>query len=416
VQMEEVKAKVVFCCRATLEKVREAVELVSHRVTVVILDGDNNISRGDEMSMESLIEEADSDTLELPQAESVVEDELMMIMWSSGTTGRPKGIMHGPKVLLRHLDGKTSFPGTIVQTTCFFHFGGFLQPLNSLMTREEIVFIAPEDLDGDITMLLKVARKNSASNLVCGSHHLIQLAALRASSDEAADTIKMICPLGANLYEGITDDLKDKFPAAWAVLNVYGQSEGGAAVSAGLTQANLGDLHCPAVRIIDPETGEPLGPNMVGEIVYKTNSVMIGYLNHPEENNKFFGLDGFCHSGDLGHYDEKAVLFYDGRLKELIKYKNFHLYPNELEELLLSHEAVKDVAVFGKPEASVQELVTALVVKRNDSNVSEQELVRFVDEKVDDHKKIRGGVHFVGKIPKNPQGKILRKNLLALIN
>merc|ERR1712083_235167 len=100
---------------------------------------------------------------------------------------------------------------------------------------------------------------------------------------------------------------------------------------------------------------------------------------------KFFGSEGFVHSGDLGHYDENGTLYHGGRLKELIKYKNFHLYPNELEELLMAHEGVKDAAVFGKPEPSVQELVTACVVRKKDAEVTANDLQMLVDEKVDDH-------------------------------
>ena len=116
-----------------------------------------------------------------------------------------------------------------------------------------------------------------------------------------------------------------------------------------------------AVKIIDPDTGVAVGPNVVGEITYKSDYPMLGYLNHPEENKKFFGKDRFLHSGDLGHYDEAGNMYFDGRLKELIKYKNFHLYPNELEEIMLRVDGVEDAAVFGRPEPSVQELVTALV-------------------------------------------------------
>ena len=96
-----------------------------------------------------------------------------------------------------------------------------------------------------------------------------------------------------------------------------------------------------AVKIIDPDTGVAVGPHVVGEITYKSDYPMLGYLNHPEENERFFGNDGFLHSGDLGHYDEAGNLYFDGRLKELIKYKNFHLYPNELEELLMAHDGVQ---------------------------------------------------------------------------
>ena len=82
----------------------------------------------------------------------------------------------------------------------------------------------------------------------------------------------------------------------------------------------------------------------------------------------------------------------------------------------MGHDAVKDAAVFGKPEASVQELVTALVVRKRDAEVETGELEDLVNEQVDDHKQLRGGVHFVQKIPRNPQGKILRCKLLAFMD
>ena len=226
--------------------------------------------------------------------------------------------------------------------------------------------------------------------------------------------MRILMPVGTNVYDGIFGDLKDKFPCAIGVVNVYGQSEGGL-VAKSMDQKYLGGVVCEAVRIVDPETGEALGPGEVGEITYKSDCPMIGYLNNKEENDKFFGTDGFLHSGDLGHYNDKGTLFYDGRLKELIKYKNFHLYPNELEEMLLRHRDVQDAAVFGKPEPSVQELVTALVVRKPGANVTTEELRKLVDEQVDMSKQLRGDVHFVQKIPRNPQGKILRKKLIDLL-
>ena len=154
----------------------------------------------------------------------------------------------------------------------------------------------------------------------------------------------------------------------------------------------------------------------MGEITYKSSITMLGYLNHPAETETFFGNDEFCHSGDTGHYDDKGTLYYDGRLKELIKYKNYHLYPNELEELLLQHEAVEDAAVFGKPEAAGTEQVTALVVRREGREVTREELEELVEGRVEDYKRLRGGVHWVEEIPRNPTGKILRRKLMDIIN
>ena len=185
------------------------------------------------------------------------------------------------------------------------------------------------------------------------------------------------------------------------------------------SQTNCGGLYSAmeALKFVDEETGESVGPGIVGEFAVKPSSytVMLGYLNHKEENEHFFGKDGFLYLGDLGHYDENGVIFYDGRKKDLIKYKNSHLYPKELEDLIMKHQDVEDVAVFGKPEPTVQELVTAVVVRKKQAVLDAAEIIEQVNNKVDDHKKLRGGVYFVDKIPRNPQGKILRGNLLKLI-
>ena len=418
-QLQQIGAKVIFCCKSTKNKVSEALELLGMDIPVVVMDENNDDEK--EISLKFLRRSELADPYpDYPPIVQVDENEKMLICWSSGTTGKPKGILHGSKMFTKLLyDSRDKLrygAYKTLQTTCCFHLGGFSSPLNSLIQGYEMIIIANEDLDDDIGLVTKVAAHYQVSTLLCGSHHLIQLAATKLQEgQEPVTSLGFICPLGTNVYDGIEEDLKDKFPSFTSVLNVYGQSEGGAGVSVSMTQKHLGTIMCPAVRVVNPDTGVPVGPGEVGEILYKTDCTMIGYINHEEENQRFFGQDGFCHSGDLGHYDQDTFLYFDGRLKELIKYKNYHLYPNEIEALIMQHPGVKDAAVFGRPEPSVQELVTALVVRNNSLDISEDEVKKMVDEKVDDHKKLRGGVYFVENIPRNPQGKILRKNLLKFV-
>ncbi len=150
-------------------------------------------------------------------------------------------------------------------------------------------------------------------------------------------------------------------------------------------------------------------------MVAKAPLHMKGYLNRPEEDAKIFAADGFVKTGDLGHYDEEGIVYFDGRHKELIKYKNCHLYPKELEDVIMKHPGVIEAGVFGKPDPAVQELVTAAVVKRPESKVTAEELLDFVNKQVDDAKKLRGGIHFVEKLPKNPVGKMQRRKLVDMI-
>ena len=141
---------------------------------------------------------------------------------------------------------------------------------------------------------------------------------------------------------------------------------------------------------------------------------MKGYLNRPEETADFFAEDGFVHTGDLAHYNEKGVLFFDGRHKDLIKFKNYHIYPLEIENVLCSHKDILEAGVFGRPDPLVQEYVTAVVVKVPGSKVTEEEIFDLVAENLDDSKRLRGGIIFVEELPKNPQGKILRRKLAEL--
>lgn len=139
---------------------------------------------------------------------------------------------------------------------------------------------------------------------------------------------------------------------------------------------------------------------------------MLRYLKRPKQTKEYFDSDGFAHTGDLGFYDENGEIFFVDRMKELIKYKNAHIAPTELEELLMSHHAVQDCLIFGRKDAKVQELVTAVVVlKPNKLQVNEQELLTFFNVQVPDFKRIRGGIIFREKIPRNVIGKLLRREM-----
>lgn len=140
-----------------------------------------------------------------------------------------------------------------------------------------------------------------------------------------------------------------------------------------------------------------------------------GYVNHKDENVKFFDdPDGFVHTGDLGYYDENGFLFYHGRKKELIKYQNCHIHPIEIEDVGLKHPEIDDIGVYGVPDPKVQELVSAVVVPKKNSVLTENEVADYINKQLEDFKHIRGPIKFVETIPRNPQGKILRSNLFNL--
>ncbi|KAL9963217.1 hypothetical protein ACROYT_G032395, partial [Oculina patagonica] len=161
--------------------------------------------------------------------------------------------------------------------------------------------------------------------------------------------------------------------------------------------------------VVDVTTGSVLGPLQDGEICIKAPTVMKGYLNNPEATARMIDSEGWAHTGDIGHYDEDGHFFIVDRLKELIKYNAYQVAPAELEALLISHLNIDDAAVIGVPDEKTGELPKAFVVPKGD--ITPEAVVDFVAERVAPHKKLRGGVEFIDKIPKSASGKILRKDL-----
>ncbi len=162
-------------------------------------------------------------------------------------------------------------------------------------------------------------------------------------------------------------------------------------------------------KVMDCMTGAELGPGEQGELWTRGPQVMKGYLNQPQATGETIDRDGWLHTGDIGYATEDGHFYIVDRLKELIKYKGLQVAPAELEALLLSHPAVADAAVVPHPDAEAGEIPQAFVVLKTD--VSDEELMSFVAERVAPHKKIRR-VERIEQIPRTPAGKIMRRLLI----
>ena len=176
-------------------------------------------------------------------------------------------------------------------------------------------------------------------------------------------------------------------------------------------------------KIIDLETGEELPKRGdVGELVIKGPQVMKGYWNRPEATESAFWTDPktgekWLRTGDMAYIDEEEYEHLLDRIKEMIKYKGWSIAPAELEDLLFNNPHVFDAAVIGKPskELDIGEIPKAFIILKPESKgkVSEQEIIEWVAERISAYKKIRE-VEFVDEIPKSGSGKILRRELVEL--
>lgn len=158
------------------------------------------------------------------------------------------------------------------------------------------------------------------------------------------------------------------------------------------------------------------GPENRGELWVRGPNIMKGYWQNEKATKETFSPDGdrWLRSGDVAYVDEEGCFFIVDRMKELIKVKGNQVAPAELEALIIEHPAVQDVAVIGLPTPDGDEKPKAFCVKQPGAKVSEQEICDFVKDKVVHYKRLAAGCEFVEAIPKNPSGKILRRQLRDL--
>jgi 4-coumarate--CoA ligase len=164
------------------------------------------------------------------------------------------------------------------------------------------------------------------------------------------------------------------------------------------------------------EDGDEVPSGSEGEICLKGPNIFKGYYNNPIATAESFDSEGWYHTGDIGKVDEHGNVYITDRLKDLIKYNGFQVAPAQLEDMLLGHAAVADVAVIGVySDERATELTRAYVVAAAGYTGDEQlgeRLQKWLNERVAPHKKLRGGVRFVEAIPKSNAGKILRRVLV----
>jgi len=164
------------------------------------------------------------------------------------------------------------------------------------------------------------------------------------------------------------------------------------------------------VRIVDLETQADVGVGEVGEVWTRSRQNMLGYWNKPEETAKTLLPDGWLRTGDAGYLDAEGFLFLTDRVKDMIVSGGENVYPAEVENALASHPAVAEVAVIGVPHDRWGESVKAVVVKRAGFEVSAPEIIAFAKERLAGYK-CPTSVDFADVLPRNPSGKVLKKDL-----
>jgi len=343
-----------------------------------------------------------------------LDKHAVVLPYSSGTTGLPKGVMLSHRNLVINVDqtlvGAGFKRGEVAAGFLpFFHIYGMTVLMNVHLAGGGAVVTLPRF---DLPLFLQICQDYKSRRmwivppvaLALTQHPLVDeydLSALEQIFSGAA-------PMGAELSNALGKRLN------CISLQGYGMTELSpishispeATARAGSSGLAMPNTDC---RIVDIESGANLAAGEEGELWIRGPQVMQGYLNNPEATAATIVEGNWLRTGDIAIIDADGYMFIVDRLKELIKYKGFQVAPAELEATLVSHDSISDAAVIGLPDDEAGELPIAFVVK-TDTEFSEEDLHAFMSETLSHYKQVHQ-VHFVDSIPKSASGKILRRLL-----
>ncbi|OBK14500.1 long-chain-fatty-acid--CoA ligase [Mycobacterium asiaticum] len=394
--------------KPNVEKVRAALTNIEHIIEVTP-DG----AEGDEY--EALLAGATP----VGRSDDVQPDDVCIIMYSSGTTGRPKGVELTQANLIAHtLNAHEGFdfdPGDKSMVSMpLFHVGG--SSYVQFGIHDGVPSVMTRDVDG---MTL-------AGAILKGANRTFLVPAVLAKVLESGeDAVKLFGALKTYSYGASPMPLPLLRAAleAWPntdFIQAYGLTEVCGVISHLLPEAHRAQDHPERlssagtlvpnaeVRVVDPYTLKDMPAGEQGELWFRTPQLMKGYHNKPEATAEAVTEDGWFRTGDIGRVDDGGYIFVEDRLKDMIISGGENIYSIEVERVLAEHPAVADVAVIGVPDEKWGEVVKAVVALEGEA--TEKELIAFTRERLAAYKCPKT-VDIADELPRNPTGKILKKDL-----
>lgn len=406
-QLKDAGAKYLLTVPQLMDKAREAASRAGVHELFVFgeAEGATPFARLLETDEQAVVPAVSIDTL----------NDLVVLPYSSGTTGLPKGVMLTHRNLVANLCQLEVFKtvseeDTLLCVLPMFHIYGMVVIMNLGLHAGATIITMPRF---DMEQFLQLAQDHGVTLA-----HLVPpivLALTKSPVVEQYDLSKLktvfsgAAPLGEELTRACQERLDCR------IIQGYGMTETSPCThltpleqierKPGSVGICLPNTEC---KLVNPDDGAVQGLKGKGEIWIRGPQVMKGYLNRPEATAQTIDEEGWLHTGDIAYADEDGHFYIVDRLKELIKYKGFQVAPAELEAVLVTHPCVADAAVIPSPDEEAGEVPKAFVVLRAEADA--EDIMEFVAARVAPHKKIRH-VEFIEQIPKSPSGKILRRLL-----
>jgi len=359
---------------------------------------------------------ADLLTAEPVDVVEVDDDDLAVLIFTSGTAGAPRAAMLSHGNLLSNLEqGRSASaqiePGDVVFGVLpLFHIFGLNVVLGLTLERGATVVLVQRF---DPSTALDTIRDRKVTVVPGAPTMWLAFSHIDDAPADSFATVRLALTGAAKMPEEATRKLHDRF--GLDVAEGYGLTEASPVVTSSAGQAlRLGSvgrvLGGVEVRLVD-ETGTDVLQGDAGEIWVRGPNVFKGYLDEPEQTARVLTTDGWLRTGDIAVTDDDGYLYLVDRAKDLIIVSGFNVYPAEVEDVLAAHPEVAEVGVIGVPHPHTGEAVKAFVVATAGSDVHEETLIGWVGDHLARYK-CPSKVVFVDELPRNVSGKLLRRELV----
>ena len=353
---------------------------------------------------------------ELP---AVTEDDDSLLMYTSGTTGKPKGVLHSHRSVVSGGDYTSrahhlTKDDRVMCALPLYHINGQI-----------VTGVAPIVHGGSVVMPHRFSVSNYWETVVkerCTWINVVPtiIAYLLNAPDPRAQgldisRVKFCRSASAPLPPELHRAFEEKFGIR--IIETFGMTETNAPCFTNPYEREKRKIGSPGrafgndAKVIDPATGTTQPAGFIGELMIKGDNMMKGYYKDPETTARTLRADGWMHTGDLGYMDDDGFVFVTGRIKELIIKGGENIAPREIDEALLKHPAVLEAAAVGMPDPQYGQEIMACVVLKPGAACALDELYSFSQQELGRYKTPKL-IKFVDSLPKGPSGKVQRLKLL----
>lgn len=343
----------------------------------------------------------------------LTDDEVAVVLYTSGTTGKPKGAMLTHKNLFSNAKDISDYlmmseDDRVITTLPVFHVFALTVVVNAPLMNGATMVIVPSFSPAEIFRLVEKYEATVFAGVPTMYNYLYQYPEGTADQFE---TLRLCISGGSSLPVALLENFEKKFNVM--ISEGYGLSEASPvtcfnpldrprkAGSIGRSIVNVEN------KVVD-ELGNEVPVGEVGELIARGPNIMKGYYKMPEETAATI-RDGWLYTGDLARMDEDGYFYIVDRKKDMVIVGGYNVYPREVEEVLYNHDDVVEVAVLGVPDPNTGEAVRAFVVVKNDA-ITEADLLAYCEERLAKYK-LPKSIEFLDELPKNTTGKILRRSL-----